>query len=58
MLAATDPYRLVQLSDRRKRPGVSPVTRRKLSVKRLWPENPPSRAISAIERCLRELTMT
>jgi hypothetical protein len=44
--------RLSQLSDRRNRPGVSPITRRKFSVRRLWLENPAARAISAIERSL------
>jgi hypothetical protein len=39
-----------QLSERRKRPGVSPVTRRKFAVRWLWLENPTACAISAIER--------
>jgi hypothetical protein len=42
--------RLSQLSDRRNRPGVSPITPRKFSVRRLWLENPAAHAISAIER--------
>ena len=41
---------LSQSSDRRNRPGVNPVTRRKFSVRRLWLENPAVCAISAIER--------
>jgi hypothetical protein len=42
--------RLSQLSDRRNRPGVSPITPRKFSVRRFWLENPAARPISAIER--------
>jgi hypothetical protein len=41
---------IAQLSDRRNRPGVSPITARKFSVRRLWLENPAAHAISAIER--------
>ena len=35
-----DRLRRSQRSDRRKRPGVTPVTRRKFAVKWLWLENP------------------
>jgi hypothetical protein len=39
-----------QPSERRNWPGVTPVTRRKFSVRRLWLEKPAASAIAAIER--------
>ena len=44
------PRTFSQPTERRNWPGVSPATRRKFSVKRLWLENPAATAIAAIER--------